>query len=244
MPFDRAYYIDKIEEYNAVIKENQLGDFKIIKKDGINKPVEHYLFKADEECNNAILELSSSDGIIMSLSPLEIEGCFESIKRAKGKVGVVGLGLGYYVQEIIKKPQVKEVIVYEKSKEIIELYYKSFNENPKIRIINEDAFSVKGEEFDFFFVDIYSYELSLDVVSDYIRFNKLHNITEYSFWGLERFLLSCQMEDLVWVYIPEEWLSMVRDLYNKFEETKYFKNFKPMDENIVKEVLHAFSEVL
>ena len=244
MPFDRAYYIDKIEEYNAVINENQIGDFKIRKKEGIDQPIEHYLFKVDEEFNDTILELISRDEIIMSLTPLEIEGCFESIKRAKGKVGVVGLGLGYYVQEIIKKPQVKEVIVYEKSKEIIELYNKSFNENPKVRIINEDAYTTKEEDFDFFFVDIYSYKLSLDVVRDYIRFNKLHNITEYSFWGLERFLLSCQMEDLVWVYIPEEWLSMVRDLYNKFEETKYFKDFKPMDENIVKEVLHAFSEVL
>ncbi len=45
---------------------------------------------------------------------------------AKGKVGVVGLGLGYVVEEMAKKPEVEEITVYEISKEIIELYYENF----------------------------------------------------------------------------------------------------------------------
>ena len=34
-------------------------------------------------------------------------------KMAKGKVGVVGLGLGYAVEEMAKKPEVEEITVYE-----------------------------------------------------------------------------------------------------------------------------------
>ena len=36
----------------------------------------------------------------MRLTPLEIEGAYFSIKRAHGKVGIVGLGLGYTVWEM------------------------------------------------------------------------------------------------------------------------------------------------
>ena len=48
----------------------------------------------------------------MRLTPLEIEGSYFAIERAKGKVGIVGLGLGYVAQEMAKKEEVDEVIVY------------------------------------------------------------------------------------------------------------------------------------
>ena len=53
----------------------------------------------------------------MRLTPLEIQGAYFAIKMAKGKVGVVGLGLGYVVEEMAKKLEVEEITVYEISKE-------------------------------------------------------------------------------------------------------------------------------
>ncbi|MEQ8153340.1 MAG: hypothetical protein ABRQ25_00365 [Clostridiaceae bacterium] len=244
MPFNREYYISRIREYSSKISADSMGDFQIYKIDGISSPVEHYLFKLEERIKEPIVELRHKDEMIMRIDPLEIEGCYESIERARGRVGVAGLGLGYFVQEILKKPEVKEVIVYENSKEVIELYKRNFTKDLKLDIVHTDAFNAKGEEFDFFFVDIYNYSLGMEVVDDYVNFNEIHAIREYSFWGMERFLLSCRMEDLIHICLPEEWLDMTRDIYDKFEETPYFSRFKPMNERKVKKVLHAFNKVL
>lgn len=244
MLFDSTYYIDKIREYNSKISCKKINNFEITKIQGLKGIVSHYLYDLDEEINEPILELSDNYKTWMRLTPLEIEGCYESIKRAKGKVGVVGLGLGYFVQEILKKDKVLEVVIYEKSIEVIELYISNFGEDSRVRIINEDAFKSKSEVFDFFFVDIYEYKLTIDVAKHYEVFNKLHSINEYSFWGIERFLLSCQVEDIMWTYIPEEWMSMARDLYDKFNDSPYFKRFKPLDDKMVKKVLKTFSEIL
>ncbi len=85
----------------------------------------------------------------MRISPHEIQGAFESIKRAKGKVGVLGLGLGYFVQEIAKSDQVTEIVVYEMSEEIIDLYLENFRENSKIRIVKGDGFKAERKTLTF-----------------------------------------------------------------------------------------------
>ena len=180
----------------------------------------------------------------MRLTPLEIQGAYFAIKMAKGKVGVVGLGLGYVVEEMAKKLEVEEITVYEISKEIIELYYENFPKNSKINIICCDAYNAERKEFDFFYADIYEYKLTSQIVDDYKKFNELHNIEEYSFFGMEHFLLSCSYTEIVWVYIPENWMESSRKAFEAIQESNLLPYYEKLEENIVSQVLGEFKEVL
>lgn len=240
-PYEENFIEEKIREYNLLINENQCGEFRISKSTGTAKG---YLYEKEEELNVEIPELWENDRLISRIGPKEIEGCYEIIKWAKGKVAIVGLGLGYLVQELSKKKDVKEVVVYESSPDIVSLYKKNYPEKKKIRIMEVDTLKARRRKFDFFFVDTYGYKLGLNIVDDYIKYNKKHNIQEYSFCGMEHFLLSCSYEEIVWVYVPEIWMEMSKDISRELEKSGFMECYKQLDEKLVSEVLAAFKIVL
>ena len=47
------------------------------------------------------------DKIWMSCTPMEMSSHYVPIRKAKGKVGVAGLGMGYYILRIMNKKSVK-----------------------------------------------------------------------------------------------------------------------------------------
>lgn len=243
-PYDKNYLIDKINEYNNLISPAKIGSFEIKnineKKDFING----YMYSKKENIDLSIIELHGLNNIWMKISPLELESSYMFIKYATGRVGVVGLGLGYVVQELAKKDDISEIIVYEKEKEIIDLYYLNFKNNNKIKIINEDAYKADKESFDFFYVDIYEYKLTSQVVDDYIKFNELHDIDEYLFWGMEHFLLSCKYEEIVWVYIPELWMEISKKIFVALQDSNLLEYYKQLDEDLVSNVLEKFKVAL
>ena len=243
-PYDNNYINDKVKEYNDSISEERVGSFEIIKKSNNSDYVDGYMYRRKGRINADIIELQGPDNIWMRISPLEIESSYMFIKHAKGKVGVVGLGLGYVAQELAKKPNVSEVVVYEQEKDVIDLYYSSFERNEKIKIINKDAFEANSEDFDYFYVDIYEYKLRSRVVEDYVKFNEIHKIEEYLFWGMEHFLLSCKYEEIVWVYIPELWMEISKSIFAALQEANLLKYYKPLDEKLVSKVLADFKEAL
>ena len=159
-------------------------------------------------------------------------------------IALPGIGLVYVVEERAKKPEVEEITVYEISKEIIELYYENFPKNSKINIICCDAYNAERKEFDFFYADIYEYKLTSQIVDDYKKFNELHNIEEYSFFGMEHFLLSCSYTEIVWVYIPENWMESSRKAFEAIQESNLLPYYEKLEENIVSQVLGEFKEVL
>lgn len=243
IPFHKDYYIQKMKEYNSKIEPIVIGNFSVKYNKNL-KTFDGYLYENKEYIDEKVIELKQGSNLWMRISPHEIQGCFESVKRAKGRVGVVGLGLGYFTEEVLKKKEVSEVIVYELSEEVIEIYNKNFGQNSKLTIIHGDAFNAKREKFDFFFVDIYEYNLRDTVVEHYVRFNEIHNIEEYSFWGVEHFLLSCPTEELVWVYIPEHWMDMAKDLFGRFNDAGYVEYFIAIEEDKAADILNKFKEVL
>ncbi|MBU3133222.1 hypothetical protein KPL40_12255 [Clostridium gasigenes] len=243
-PYNKKYVLDVITEYNNKIKIKKVGDFEIKKNYGIQGIVKGYMYEIEDGVNIDILELQGPDNVWMRLTPLEIESSYMPIRFSKGKVGLVGLGLGYVAQEMAKRKEVKEVIVYEIDQDVIDLYNNSFNKNKKIKILCEDAFKAESNSFDFFYVDIYEYKLTKKVVEDYKILNSLHKIEEYSFWGMEHFLLSCRYEEIVWVYIPENWMAMTKLLSERLEESGYIKHYKALDEKLVSEVIADFKIVL
>ena len=96
----------------------------------------------------------------------------------------------------------------------------------------------------FFYCDIYQYKLTSQIVKDYKKLNEIHNIEEYSFFGMEHFLLSCSYEQIVWVYIPENWMESSKRAYNAMQENDLLKYYEKLDENLVSQVLEDFKIVL
>ena len=107
--------------------------------------------------------LGSEKEVWMSINPNEIMTMKKHIDSAKGRVLVLGLGLGYYPFMISNKDEVKEVIVIENDNSIINLFNKhllnQFPNKDKIKIIKDDAFSYlfkeKERAFDMVFADIW-----------------------------------------------------------------------------------------
>lgn len=244
IPFDTKYIHEEIEKYTSNLKGKKLiyNNIKILMK-SLNGKINGYIFHYEDNLS-IIPALYINDKEAMKLTPEEIIGCYTAHKYARGKVGIVGLGLGYFTLKVLENKNVTEVIVYESNREVIDFYYNSFGDNEKLKIIQDDAFKVSGEEFDFFFVDIYYNKLSLSVVEHYVHFNNAHHIQEYTFWGMERFLLSCKIEDILNVYIPELWMSMSRELFSKYNNSLYKDLFSPLPENEVEKVLVGFQKTL
>lgn len=246
IPFKSSYYQNKIAEFASKVKTNE--DFSVNQcrvywdfyKEGKHKGYMH-VFKGvlrDVPC------LYEKDMLWMSLNGEEIGGYYEALRRAKGIVGVVGLGIGYFVEELASKEKVEKIIVYENNKDIIEIYNILFDKNDKIEIVNCDAREVKGEKFDFFFVDIYRHEFNKEIVDDYELFNKNHDIKEYSFFGMEHFVLSLREEDIKEEVLPEYWLAMSKNIGDKFFESKYKDNFIPISYKKAKSLYDKFKLIL
>ena len=243
-PFDKSYVLEKIKEYNNKLNSNKIGDYEIKSIDGLKGIIQGYLYKKEDEYDIEIPELHAPNHIWMRLTPLEIQASYFAIRMAKGKVGVVGLGLGYVIEEMAKKPEVEEIVVYEISQEVIDLYYNNFPENPKIKVVCCNAFEAESRKFDFFYADIYEYKITSQIVEDYKRFNELHEIEEYSFFGMEHFLLSCSYTEIVWVYIPENWMESSRKAFESIQESNLLDYYEKLDENLVSQVLEEFKGVL
>ena len=58
----------------------------------------------------------------MSYTPAEVLAMRQGVKLAKGRCVVGGLGLGYFLEQILQKPSVKEVVVIEISAELLDWY--------------------------------------------------------------------------------------------------------------------------
>lgn len=241
-PYEDKFIIQTINRYNKLINVAENGTYRIQKDN--EKKLSGYLYEENKDIDLEIAKLFNGENLIMELTPKEIQGYYEIIKKAEGRVGIVGLGLGYLAQELAKKKEVSEVVVYEISNEVIELYKKNFKNKRKIKILFQDAYEADRGKFDFFFVDIYNEELSERICDDYKFFNNLHEIKEYSFWGMEHFLLSCSYEEIVWVFIPEIWMEMTKDLAGILDKSGYIKSYKPLDAKLVSKILKLFKEIL
>jgi len=76
---------------------------------------------------------------VMSNTPDEIRDGLHFVRKATGSVLINGLGMGVIVKMLLEKPDVTDITIIEKSKDVIELvadYYK----DPRITIIHADCF--------------------------------------------------------------------------------------------------------
>ncbi len=126
----------------------------------------------------------------MSLAPMEIESHAMPILLANGRVGVAGLGMGYYVQRILDSVDVFEVVVYETNQEVIDFYFDRFGKHKKLKIFCKDARSIENESFDFFCNDTYQDQMDYEqAIPDLVNIMNKNSIEVYHFWTLENVLL-------------------------------------------------------
>ena len=90
-------------------------------------------------------ERAARGAVWMSLTPGEMMSQREGIRRAKNKVVIGGLGLGWFFEKVANKKEVSEVIVVEKSKELLDWYGETIcNRFPKASLIWGDVWKEIG----------------------------------------------------------------------------------------------------
>ena len=106
------------------------------------------------------LALLKGEEIWMSVNPNEINTMKPFINEAKGKVLVLGLGMGYIAYMMSLKEDVKSVTVIEKDINIINLFKKNILpmlDTTKIKVVHDDAFRYieNNNGFDYVFADMW-----------------------------------------------------------------------------------------
>ena len=96
--------------------------------------------------------------VVMSDTPAEMQDHHHFIHMAHGSVLLTGLGLGMVLGELLKKKDVKHIMVLEKSLDVIKLVAGHYQQ-ADLEIINADALTwkiPKGVHYDFIWHDIWN----------------------------------------------------------------------------------------
>jgi hypothetical protein len=122
----------------------------------------------------------------MSLTPMEVQSSYMPIRLASGRVGTAGLGLGYFVQRVLTKPEVEQVVVYELKTEVLDFYTQTFGQHPKLELRHANARLIEREQFDFFYADIYRQLLTPQAIADMATLCSVNQIERYHWWSIEQ----------------------------------------------------------
>ncbi len=128
----------------------------------------------------------------MAIKPNEIETMKLPVEKARGRVLVYGLGMGYFAYMVSQKESVESVCIVERDQSVINLFEKhilpQFPEKRKITVVKSDAFEyAKGEMkkgcFDYVFTDLW-HDVS-DGVDSYIKMKKYETLcpnSQFEYW--------------------------------------------------------------
>ena len=127
----------------------------------------------------------------VSVCPSEINSMECDVSRARGKVLVLGLGLGYYTFRVSELDAVDRVTIVEINPKIAAIFkahiLPQFPNAAKVNVVEADAFaflaSLRGGEFDFCYADIW--EGAVDGARAYLRIKpheKRLAATEFRYW--------------------------------------------------------------
>lgn len=104
-----------------------------------------------------------NDTIWMSLTRMEIESHMPHIAAAHGHTVIAGLGMGFVLYNVLKKPEVTKVTLLEKDREVVGLMNKVTRwhswpgAKQKLKLVVGDATAYKTDEsVDFLYADIWS----------------------------------------------------------------------------------------
>lgn len=80
---------------------------------------------------------------VMSNTPDEIYDFMSFYYKATGSILINGLGIGVLVKALLSKPDITDITIIEKSEDVIKLVAPTYLTDPRVTIINADAFEYK-----------------------------------------------------------------------------------------------------
>ncbi len=105
-----------------------------------------------------IVRLTNLSNVVMTDTPMEQEGLKIPISLARGKVLIVGLGIGLYPTMLLQRnKRIDSIVIVEQSKSIVKLVYPHIKSR-KISLHVGDAEAYLAEckdKYDFIFIDIW-----------------------------------------------------------------------------------------
>ena len=110
----------------------------------------------DQDIDIPVLQCNGQ--VWMSITPAEILTCRGGIRHAKGRTIIGGLGMGWQLHHIAEKKGVKEIVVVEESKRLIDWYGRELCERYGAEIVCGDIWEhiPRFDLKDRFVVDIWS----------------------------------------------------------------------------------------
>jgi hypothetical protein len=187
-PFSGAYYRQELRFMDA-LRPATIGSATLSLESG-RRPAAGYMYMEDRRTPLRNVPVLRLDGELwMSLTPMEVQSAFMPIHLARGRVGTAGLGLGYFVQRVLPKPEVDRVVVYELKKDVLELYRRTFGSHPKLELHHANARLLQGEQWDFFYADWYRDLLTPRAIGDLADLCNANRIGAYHWWSIEQAVL-------------------------------------------------------
>ncbi len=118
-------------------------------------------------------KLTRNGHMIMSNTPDEIRDFSSFAYRAHGHILINGLGIGVLVSALLKKDEVKSIMIIEKSEDVIKLSGPTYLIDERVTIYNADCFDYVpplGVRYNYVWHDIWD-----DITSDNLpEMHKLH----------------------------------------------------------------------
>jgi len=150
--------ITDIRDIRVDVPEGQSGDWKIEKLTVSKKDADFHNLRASISFSGGGRTIDSGEytrlirgrTTVMSDTPVEIRDLRYFVYKATGHVLINGLGLGWIVEALFQKKEVKTITVIEKSKDVINLvkqhYYDKCPEDKYFIIVHADAFEYKPQK--------------------------------------------------------------------------------------------------
>jgi hypothetical protein len=132
------------------------------------------------------------DIVWMSLTLMERESHMPHIEAATGHVLVMGLGMGMYLYNIIRKPDVTKVTVLERDPQVLQLLqqasdYLTWPGIEKVTVVTADALTWKSDEqFDYVYADFWK-NMGDSKMGQWMAkvFANVPNAKVYGYWTME-----------------------------------------------------------
>lgn len=120
--------------------------------------LQHHMVQPGDYKRLVCINEDGGRDVVMSNTPMEVTTNAAAAIAATGRVLINGLGLGMLLHHLLQKPEVTEVIVVERSADVIKLVAPSYLDNPKVTIAWGDAFTYEPTGlFDFVWHDIWTF---------------------------------------------------------------------------------------
>lgn len=127
----------------------------------------------------------------MSVTRMEIESHMPHLAAARGDVVVMGLGMGFALYNIARKPEVTSVVLVERDPEILRLFdqitdWRGWPGIEKVTIIEGDALTYQPDrEVDFLYADIWPLLGDSRALADTQAIQQNVRARQVGFWGQE-----------------------------------------------------------